>query len=345
MKVTKTTLVTVLAALCGAAGTAQGQIVNGSFETGDYTGWTLFEGAPGGGGNPLCGIWGIATNGQTINQFDTTFDFFDGVSVQHTFPTNALPTTYVATDGNFVAYQLQNCSQTHRMSQVINVPGGAPELTWDMQYESNVAFVAKSTSPNFAQELAVEIRNLSGTTILATLFTTDPANPTNAGNPLAVSLQGYSADISAFAGQTVLLTVDMQVNINPLAAYFDNFQIMGCEPPEVNCFADPVGEDDDDCLLAVSWDVFFTPDCEGTVVAVIDIGCDVIVVENGQLVELDCEEDDDCGAEYDDDGVLQIEAATATLIITAVDSDGNETICEIDLCAACPNDDDDGDDG
>ena len=46
----------------------------------------------------------------------------------------------------------------------------------------------------------------------------------------------------------------------------------------------------------------------------------------------------------EDDGVLQIDSPTATLIVTATDIDGNETICELDLCAACPADDDDTDD-
>ncbi len=120
-------------------------------------------------------------------------------------------------------------------------------------------------------------------------------------------------------------------------------------PPEVSCFADPVS-DDDDCALAVSWEVIFLPDCEGTVEAVIDIGCDLIPVENGQIVELECGDDDDddddsddCEAEFDD-GVLEIESASAVLVITATDSDGNETICEVDLCAACPTEDDDSED-
>ena len=63
----------LVAALCGAAGTAQGQIVNGSFETADYTGWTLSEDS----GITEFGTWGIATNGQTIAPLDLVFDFFD----------------------------------------------------------------------------------------------------------------------------------------------------------------------------------------------------------------------------------------------------------------------------
>ena len=38
----------------------------------------------------------------------------------------------------------------------------------------------------------------------------------------------------------------------------------------------------------MSWVVSFSPDCEGTVEAVIDIGCDEIPVENGQIVDLLC---------------------------------------------------------
>ncbi len=117
--------------------------------------------------------------------------------------------------------------------------------------------------------------------------------------------------------------------------------VMSPPPPEVSCFADPVS-DDDDCALAVSWEVIFSPDCEGTVEAVIDIGCDLIPVENGQIVDLECEDDDDCEFEFDDDDdVLEIESSIAVLVVVATDIDGNETICELDLCAACPLDDDD----
>jgi hypothetical protein len=89
-----------LAVVCAAGAAQAAPITNGSFETGDYTGWTLSENS----GFPDYGTWGIAASGETINIGDATFDFFDGVLVTQNSP--GLPRTYVPTDGNFMAYQL-----------------------------------------------------------------------------------------------------------------------------------------------------------------------------------------------------------------------------------------------
>jgi len=49
---------------------------------------------------------------------------------------------------------------------------------------------------------------------------------------------------------------------------------------------------------------------------VIDIGCEMIPIENGTVIKLKCK--DECKTK-EDDGILKIEAATATLVVTAVD--------------------------
>ncbi|MFQ5411907.1 MAG: FG-GAP repeat protein, partial [Phycisphaerae bacterium] len=87
-----------------------------------------------------------------------------------------------------------------------------------------------------------------------------------------------------------------------------------------------------------------TDDCgEVTLSAIIDIGCMQIPVENGTLIAFECNEGDDsgdCEAE-EDDGILEIEAASAILIVTATDESGNTATCEITLCTPP---DDSGDD-
>ena len=72
-------LVASVASVASASGTSGcASLVNGSFETGDYMGWTLFEDS----GSPYYGTWGIASDGQTINWGDLVFDFFDGINVE-----------------------------------------------------------------------------------------------------------------------------------------------------------------------------------------------------------------------------------------------------------------------
>jgi hypothetical protein len=185
------------------------QFTNGSFETGNYSGWTLFEGVP---NEPAFGTWGIATNGETINPGQLIFDFFDGIDVPQTSP--GLPHTYTATDGNFLALQLQNGGQMHRMFQDIALPAGASTISWDMEYNNhNGDFVPDG------QEIVVDIRDVSTDAIVATLFRTVQ------GVSPSIPMTHFSADVSAFAGQTVRISIDMIVYRFYLDAAFDNFKV------------------------------------------------------------------------------------------------------------------------
>ncbi|MFQ5501455.1 MAG: hypothetical protein ACE5EQ_04040, partial [Phycisphaerae bacterium] len=86
-----------------------------------------------------------------------------------------------------------------------------------------------------------------------------------------------------------------------------------------------------------------TDDCgEVTVSAILDIGCEQIPVENGTLIAFECNEGDDSGdcEVEEEDGILEIEAATAVITVTATDESGNTAICEIILCTP-PDDSDD----
>lgn len=196
----------ILTLLILLSNSAYSAVNNGSFETNDYTGWTLLEAS----GSPAFGTWGIAANNDIINNGDTVFDYFDNVNVVQTSPT--LPITYLATDGGFLAYQLQNDSERHRMYQDISLETTATVLHWDMMYtNTNVDF-----SNN--QFLAVHIRDTSDV-ILETLFIT------NLGDALSVNtMTAFNADISAYAGTTIRLDIEMNVQNSWLDAAFDNFR-------------------------------------------------------------------------------------------------------------------------
>ena len=199
------TLLSIVAAQASAG------IINGSFETGDYTGWTLLENS----GDPNFGTWGIAASGQTINLLDSTYDFFDNVVVSQNSP--GLPRTYTPSDGGFMAYQLQNGAETHRVYQDVFLAPNAKTLSWDMFYQDH------SGAFNVNQYLAVSIRDLSDA-LLSTLFIT------NAGDPSSVAMSSFSGDISAFAGSTVRLDVTMNVQNFFFDAGFDNFQVTNAVP-------------------------------------------------------------------------------------------------------------------
>ena len=204
-------VVAAFAVVC-VAGAAQAQINNGSFETGDYTGWTLFEDS----GEASLGTWGIAASGQTINPLELTFDFFDGLLVEQN--SAGLPRTYAPTDGNFMAYQLQNAPETHRMYQDVALATNTTTLSWDMFYQDHGGVFDPVT-----QYLRVAIMDLSDN-ILSTLFLTSP------GDPQSIPMSAFSGDISAFAGTTVRVDVTMQVQDFYFDAGFDDFRVVGAVP-------------------------------------------------------------------------------------------------------------------
>ena len=186
-------------------------LANGSFETGDYSGWTLWE-----SGSPSWGTWGIAKNGDTIQKYQKVYDFCNKVEVKET--SSGLPRTYQASDGEFVALQLQTMNESHRMYQDVALPANATALSWDMFYDN------KHNTFEKYQQLAVTIRDLSDN-ILETLFLTD------AGSPLSVPMSHFSFDISSYAGQTVRIDVSLNTYRNFLDAGFDSFQVSVANNP------------------------------------------------------------------------------------------------------------------
>jgi hypothetical protein len=201
----------VVAGDVAAAAVSVGQFANGSFETGNYSGWTLFEG--GLTTVPQFGTWGIASNGQTIDRLQFVFDFFDGIDVQQTSP--GLPHTYTATDGSFTALQLQNGSQTHRMYQDIALPAGVTTISWDMEYNNHFGIFVPAN-----QVLEVNVRDATTDAIVATLFRT-----TQGVDPQSIPVTHFTRDVSAFGGLTVRISVDMTVNNFYFDAAFDNFKV------------------------------------------------------------------------------------------------------------------------
>jgi hypothetical protein len=195
---------------------AESVLVNGSFETGDYSGWVLVEGE---GASPTDGTSGIAQDGVTIYRTDQVFDFFDLIPV--TQDSLGLPRTYTASDGTYLAIQLQNGEHEHRMFQEVFLPENAKTLSWDMFYENMNEFF----SPN--QYLALHVRDLNDN-ILETLFLTEDSSP------LAIPMSNFAFDISSHAGSTVRIDIQQKVHLHYFDAGFDNFRIeLGEEAGEV----------------------------------------------------------------------------------------------------------------
>lgn len=151
-------------------------------------------------------------------------------------------------------------------------------------------------------------------------------------SPTTLSLGANTVTVTADDGDGGTCSTDITVNV------------VDDTPPVVSCSATtPVGDDDDndddDGGLQINFSA--TDNCAvASLTAVIDIGCQQISVEDGDIVEVECD-DDDCEVETED-GVLKIQSETATLIVTATDGAGNTEECTQDLC---PADEDEGDEG
>ena len=184
-------------------------LTNGSFETGDYSGWTLWET---GGAFVGMGTWGIGVGGTTLDIGDDAFDYHDGVVVAQTSP--GLPLTFSPTDGNHLAFQLQNGPQEHRLSQEVFLTRGTTTLTWDMAYRNHM------TRFDANQQLAVHVRDMSDA-ILETLFVTADAD----GDPLNQSMASFTADLSAHAGSKVILDVELINFKSFFDVQLDNFVV------------------------------------------------------------------------------------------------------------------------
>jgi hypothetical protein len=214
-------LVAAAMLLAGTPARAQivNQFVNGSFED-NYAGWTFVEDPA---VDPCFGAWGIATTGFTLSPGGLVFDFHNGLDCPQNSP--GLPITFTATDGNQLAFHLQDGRGKvfDRMYQDIAVGPGST-LHWDMQYRNHAGLFDTAS-----QYLAVRIRDVSDV-ILEDLFITDSVTPQ------LIPMTPFSADLSAYAGRTVRLSVDIQAALGFLDAQFDNFRLAPnntCTPPSI----------------------------------------------------------------------------------------------------------------
>jgi hypothetical protein len=168
---------------------AEGElIVNGDFETGDFTGWTV--GGFGGGG------W-ILNDG--------------------TVDPNSQDGPHPALNGAFSAIAVQNGNGRHTLSQEIQIPDGATSgtmLRWRQELRNHAGVYDAS------QRFSVELRDAATDALLATLYSTTPTNlafegPTN-----------RSASLAAFRGQRVRIVFVEDDALGDFNVHLDNISVI-----------------------------------------------------------------------------------------------------------------------
>lgn len=188
-----------------------GGFVNGSFETGDYAGWTVLAFPAG----PAPTLWGVGEAGAQIVPFVPVRDFLTGALVSPVSP--FLPYQIEPTDGGLAAFQLLGGSGRYRMLQRITVQ---PSIT-GLPPSATFTVAASSTTPwtPGLQSIAVNIRDL-GDQILFTQFVTLPGGVGVGQPPRPVEIP-----LAQFLGRTVVFEVEFIAQAGPVAAQVDAFAI------------------------------------------------------------------------------------------------------------------------
>lgn len=181
-------------------------VVNGSFETGDFTGWTVAT-----TGTPFVD-WTVSGAGSGA-----------GFGLASTEPQ----------DGSFVAWNGFDGAgpMEFTMFQDVNIPAGAAlaTLEWSDRVQWDFTLGGFASQPRLYD---VELRDPTTNAVLATLFSfstnTQDVNPT--GN---TGFQTHSADVSSYIGQTVRLFFREQIpqsSTGPAQIEFDAIRVNVVQP-------------------------------------------------------------------------------------------------------------------
>lgn len=172
-------------------------IVNGTFETGNFTGWHRVNGGGFGGG---------ANNNTYIN---------DGRRIAFRPATTNDPPFA----GNYCAVTDQDGPGFISMYQDVAVPAGVGSvwLTWaDQIHNFFNTFVVEGAQQ--LQEYHVELRNVNNT-VLTTIYRTEP------GDPVWTAWNKRSFDLTPYKGQTVRIAFIEEQWQNFFHVYYDNISV------------------------------------------------------------------------------------------------------------------------
>ena len=156
------------------------QIVNGDFETGDFTGWTTMDSGS--------GSWNIN----------------DG-----TFVTISPLGSIAPISGNFDAMTDQGGPGVHVLSEPFTVPSGVQSA--NVSWKDRI-FNWASEFADPIQEVRVEIRDATGTIVLGTIFDTNPGDTLQQPGPNMRSFD-ISTLMQSLEGQTVRLSFTEEDNL------------------------------------------------------------------------------------------------------------------------------------
>jgi len=174
------------------------QIVNGDFETGTLTGWTLTAVGP--------GFW-IVNDGTYLPE------------INNIFPGTLPPQPPIS--GNFDAVADQQAPSITLLGEPFTVPIGLTSATvsWQDRIFNHLAPFAVN------QRASVEIRDGTGTLVLATIFTTNPGDPIIQPGPNN-RVFDITTTLQPFQGQNVRICFVAEATNTIVNFYIDNVSLI-----------------------------------------------------------------------------------------------------------------------
>lgn len=189
--------------------TGEPVLANGDFESGDYQGWSFVDGQA-----PTTATFGVVADGAAIEAGSSIHDFEDGLDVAQGTP--GLPATFDAPEGDYSGILLVNGPGEHRMYQDVTLPECATTFSGWVGYQNHHG----DFHPE--QRLVISLRDPGNDAPISVLYETLP------GDPSASATAPISVDVSALAGQTVRLDLNLIAYHFYFDVHFDAFAVT-CE--------------------------------------------------------------------------------------------------------------------
>jgi hypothetical protein len=208
------------------------------------------------------------------------------------------PRTFKKSAGNYAAVFANNWQDSFRMSQKITIPtvtqpDAKIKINWEMAF-ANANGYLDVPSYNADQNMKVQLLDVDGITVKKVLFETVASTPDEVSEMKTYPAAGsVDEDITAFAGQDVILAICICGNRGWIAASLDNFRVVveGDSAPDPEICGDKIDNDGDTLV-----DCDDTEDCSNHATCLPEGNCTDGIDNDGDTMT-DCFDVEDCGSD------------------------------------------------
>jgi hypothetical protein len=196
-------------------------VTNGDFETADFSGWTTFVTYP--------GIIDRANSSAPHPEWAWFVDNTDPRGSNTAIYGSMLHTDPMAHSGTYGASAVENLGGIdHRLYQTVTLPvGGNLTISFWLRWKNRYSGTPKWFDG--AQDIFVTLRNPVTDAVLDVVYSAaveQPSPYSGGGSITSANYEQRSADITAFAGQTVRLDFTTNAHASLLYVDFDDIQIV-----------------------------------------------------------------------------------------------------------------------